>query len=53
MMIKQYFLKLGLTVFLLAKKDLNYLPGYDLKGGLKETLEWYKINKCRYCEKKL
>jgi len=28
-----------------AKKDLNYLPGYDLKGGLKETLEWYKINK--------
>ncbi|MES2647876.1 MAG: NAD(P)-dependent oxidoreductase [Bacteroidota bacterium] len=27
-----------------AKRDLNYMPVYDLQGGLKETLQWYKMN---------
>lgn len=27
-----------------AKSELNYNPAYDLREGLKETLEWYKIN---------
>ena len=28
-----------------AKSDLKFLPEYDLKSGLQETLQWYKINK--------
>jgi nucleoside-diphosphate-sugar epimerase len=27
-----------------AKKNLNYNPAYDLQQGLKEALEWYKLN---------
>lgn len=28
-----------------ARKNLNYNPAYDLQQGLKEALEWYKLNK--------
>ncbi len=27
-----------------AKKNLNYQPAYNLQLGLKEALEWYKLN---------
>ncbi len=27
-----------------AKKNLNYNPAYNLQQGLKEALEWYKLN---------
>ncbi|MBE8713617.1 NAD-dependent epimerase/dehydratase family protein [Sphingobacterium hungaricum] len=28
-----------------VKNKLNFEPKYDLESGLKETLEWYKVNK--------
>ena len=28
-----------------ARKNLNFNPAYDLQAGLKEALEWYKLNK--------
>jgi len=28
-----------------ARHDLNFNPQYDLQKGLKETLDWYKLNK--------
>ncbi|MEO6188894.1 MAG: NAD(P)-dependent oxidoreductase [Ginsengibacter sp.] len=28
-----------------ARKELGYKPVYDLETGLKETLDWYKVNK--------
>ncbi|PZR30190.1 MAG: UDP-glucose 4-epimerase [Azospira oryzae] len=27
------------------QKDIGYVPRYTLQNGMKETLEWYKINK--------
>lgn len=27
-----------------AKKELDYRPQYDLREGLKETIEWYRNN---------
>ena len=27
-----------------ARKNLNYNPAYDLQSGLKEALDWYKVN---------
>jgi nucleoside-diphosphate-sugar epimerase len=27
-----------------AKKELGYRPQYDLRKGLKETIEWYRNN---------
>ena len=28
-----------------ARKKLQFQPSYELKQGLKEALEWYKLNK--------
>jgi len=28
-----------------AEEDLQYFPSYDLRQGMRETLEWYKQNK--------
>jgi len=27
-----------------AKRDLGFTPKYDLKTGLRETIEWYREN---------
>lgn len=28
-----------------AKRELNFSPAYNLQGGLKDTIDWYKENK--------